>query len=283
MDPIRNISDTARWAAVFRARESQRKDALFRDPFAARLAGERGEQIAASMPYHNRNAWAWSMRTYLFDQFIDEQVADGVDMVVNLAAGLDARPYRMALPRNLRWIEVDLPELLDYKEEMLAGDVASCAVERVRMDLAELRPRRALFDRLGLESAKALVITEGVLIYFAPEDVASLAFDLNRPRGFRRWVLDLVSPGLKTMMEKNDGEQLVRAGAPLKFAPAEGPDFFLKHGWHPTDVRATLKAAAQRKRLPFLLRLLALFPDPKAPAGNRPWHGICLLEKEMSV
>lgn len=41
-DPlIRNISDTARWAAVYRARESQRLDALFRDPFARRLAGAR--------------------------------------------------------------------------------------------------------------------------------------------------------------------------------------------------------------------------------------------------
>jgi O-methyltransferase involved in polyketide biosynthesis len=60
---IRNISDTARWAAVYRARESERKDALFRDPFARRLAGERGEQIAAKLPKGNRNTWSWVMRT----------------------------------------------------------------------------------------------------------------------------------------------------------------------------------------------------------------------------
>jgi O-methyltransferase involved in polyketide biosynthesis len=42
---IRNISDTANWAAVYRARESERPDALFRDPFARRLAGELGERI----------------------------------------------------------------------------------------------------------------------------------------------------------------------------------------------------------------------------------------------
>lgn len=47
---IRHISDTALWAAVYRARETDRKDALFRDPFARRLAGERGEQIARANP-----------------------------------------------------------------------------------------------------------------------------------------------------------------------------------------------------------------------------------------
>ena len=48
---IRDISDTARWMAVYRARESERPDAVFTDPFARRLAGERGEQIANAMPF----------------------------------------------------------------------------------------------------------------------------------------------------------------------------------------------------------------------------------------
>ena len=54
---IRNISDTARWAAVYRARETKRSDALFRDPFARRLAGERGEEIANTIKFSNQNSW----------------------------------------------------------------------------------------------------------------------------------------------------------------------------------------------------------------------------------
>ncbi len=46
---VQNISDTARWAAVFRARETERPDALFRDPYARRLAGERGFQIVENL------------------------------------------------------------------------------------------------------------------------------------------------------------------------------------------------------------------------------------------
>ena len=110
---------------------------------ARRLAGERGERIAATMPFFEQHAWTWVTRTYLFDQFITEQVEQGVDLVLNLAAGLDARPYRMALPPSLRWVEVDLPELLAYKEEVLAGEKPVCELERVALDLAnaERTPR----------------------------------------------------------------------------------------------------------------------------------------------
>ena len=106
-DDLRNISDTARWVAIYRAIESDRPDALFHDPFARRLAGERGERIAETMEFANRHAWSFVARTVVFDRLIEDSIASGADMVVNLAAGLDTRPYRMALPANLPWIEVD--------------------------------------------------------------------------------------------------------------------------------------------------------------------------------
>src|SRR5258707_11551742 len=121
-DPlIRDISDTARWMAVYRARETERADAVFRDPYARALAGERGEQIARAAGFGEENAWSFLARTYLFDRFVTKQVKQGADLVVNLAAGLDTRPYRMELPASLRWIEGDLPEILGAKEESM-GD-----------------------------------------------------------------------------------------------------------------------------------------------------------------
>ena len=129
---IRNISDTARWVAVYRARETKRNDAVFRDPFARRLAGERGENIAASMSFAEKNSWPFVARTWLIDEVISRQVKLGTDMILNLAAGLDARPYRMNLPGSLHWIEVDLPEILDYKEEILRNERPVCDLTRVR-------------------------------------------------------------------------------------------------------------------------------------------------------
>ncbi len=55
------------------------------------------------------------VRTAVMDEIILRAIArDGVQAVVNLAAGLDARPFRLELPRTLRWIDVDLPAMQDY-------------------------------------------------------------------------------------------------------------------------------------------------------------------------
>jgi len=273
---IRNISDTARWVAIYRARETDRPDALFRDPFARRLAGPRGEEIASTLALKRDDSWPWTTRTVLFDRFIAEQVAAGADMVVNLAAGLDSRPYRMDLPESLVWVEVDLPELLDEKEAALAGETPHCKLERIRLDLANVAARRDLFDRLAARASKALVVTEGLLIYLSSEEVAALAEDLAKPAGFHRWVFELVSPGLLKMLQKKMGGHLSQAGAPLKFAPPEGAAFFEPFGWKPLDIRSILKTAGQLKRLPFFLSLISRLPEPKGPAGSRIWSAICL-------
>lgn len=143
---LQTISDTARWAAVFRARESDRPDALFRDPVARRLAGERGEQIANTLPYGDRYSWSFVTRTQVIDQLIHDQIQQGVDMVINLAAGLDARPYRMVLPPSFHWIEVDLPEIIHYKEKVLEGEKPAGNLERIGLDLVNGSARRDLFD-----------------------------------------------------------------------------------------------------------------------------------------
>jgi methyltransferase (TIGR00027 family) len=276
---IRNVSDTARWVAVYRARETERPDAHFRDPFARRLAGERGEQIARSMPLGRDSDWSMITRTWLGDQLINEQVQQGIDMVINLAAGLDARPYRMQLPATLKWIEVDLPEILSYKEGILRDEKPVCSLERVRLDLSNASARRELFAELGRRSNKSLVLTEGLLIYLTRDDVAGLAEDLAAPPSFQSWILDIASPGLLRLMAKRMAKQLTEA-APFKFAPPEGPNFFIPYGWKPVDVRSFLKNAARLKRLSLLLRLFALLPETEKSRRDRPWSGMCLLKKQ---
>ena len=201
-------------------------------------------------------------------------------MVINLASGLDARPYRMALPSSLQWTEVDLPAILAYKEEILAGEKPVCALERIRLDLSDASARRALFSQLGRRASKALVISEGLIIYLTSEGVSALALDLANPPSFQRWILDLASPGLLRLLQKNIGGPLGQAGAPLKFGPKEGPPFFARYGWNPIDVRSPLKTAARFKRLSLGMRILALLPESNGAQGSRPWSGICLLARQ---
>jgi methyltransferase (TIGR00027 family) len=275
---IRNISDTALWVAVYRARENERPDALFHDPFARKLAGERGEQIAKDMRAGMRHEWPYVARTVRFDQIITEQIKQGTDMVINLAAGLDTRPYHMDVPPSLKWIEVDLPGMIDYKEGILGKEKPRCALERVRLDLADVAGRRELFQRLGATAKKVLVITEGLLVYLTRDEVLALGRDLAAQSSFRDWAIDLCSPGLLKMLQKNLGA-LSEAGSPLKFGPEEGPDFFTACGWKPAEVYSMLKTAAKIKRLPVGMRLLALLPESNGRQGSRPWGAVCRLTK----
>ncbi|HXY01894.1 MAG TPA: SAM-dependent methyltransferase, partial [Candidatus Limnocylindrales bacterium] len=205
---VRHISDTALWAAYFRAEESKRPDALFHDPYAERLEGGKGAEIARSIPEGQAHAWAWVSRTYLFDQFIRKEIENGADLIVNCAAGLDARPYRMELPSNLQWVELDLPDILAFKEERLAQDKPRCALERIRVDLSKASERRRVFEEVGARGKHGAIITEGLLIYLSPEEVGSLATDLAGVGSFQKWLIDIGSPGLLQMMQKSAGRAL---------------------------------------------------------------------------
>jgi methyltransferase (TIGR00027 family) len=277
--PIRYVSDTAFFTALYRAHESARPDAVFRDPYAERLAGERGKQIVASNKFLEKNAWPYIARTYLIDRIIERHIAAGGDMVVNLAAGLDTRPYWMQLPPALRWVEIDLAAPLEYKESVLKDATPRCRLERIKTDLADGTARRAVFARLGNEAKNALVIAEGLLVYLTAEQNLELARDIAAVPSFRLYALDLASPGLLTMLQKRIGKDLEQAEAPLKFAPREGPDFFRQAGWEPVQVESMLHVAAKLKRLGFLFRLFAKFPDTKGRKPDSVWGGVVLYRK----
>jgi len=278
---IRNISDTARWVAAYRAMETERPDALFHDPYARRLAGDRGAQIASAMEFQGRNTWPFTMRTVLIDELLMQKIAQGADMVINLAAGLDARPYRLNVPASLRWVEIDLPEILAYKEEILVDEKPRCSLERLRVDLSKPEARRPVFEDLARRSKSAVILSEGLLVYLTSDDVTLLAADLATPASFRNWIIDLASPGLVKMLAKRSmGKALDTAGIPFKFAPPEGAEFFEKCGWKPLEVHSVFHKAAKLKRLPFWMRFFALFPDTPASRQKRPWSGVCLLGRK---
>ena len=144
---ITHVSDTARWTALYRATESARADALFSDPLAERLAGEQGRAIVAKTPVTSRSGWWLIARTKIIDDAIAEAIADGCDRVLNLAAGLDTRPYRLNLPADFPWIEADLPELLAEKTQLLADQTPRCRLTRSAVDLADPAARNAFFDQ----------------------------------------------------------------------------------------------------------------------------------------
>jgi methyltransferase (TIGR00027 family) len=136
---IEDVSDTAFMVAGFRAVETERPRPLFRDPLAAKLAGDRGKTNLATVPKNFIGAWSVVIRTVTIDDFIRQAIADGVDTIVNLGAGLDTRPYRVDLPKSLRWIEVDFPQMIELRKavspvvSLAAGLSGSSSISRTGM------------------------------------------------------------------------------------------------------------------------------------------------------
>jgi methyltransferase (TIGR00027 family) len=280
-DPIvSHVSDTARWVAVYRARESERPDALFRDPFAARLAGERGQAIAAATPRAAATAWSAVTRTKLIDDLVLQSIAQGCDRVLNLAAGFDTRPYRLALPRTLTWIEADLPALIDEKERLLVAETPACTLVRERVDLADSAARAAFLERAAEGASNALVLTEGLVVYLDDATVRALARDLAAKPAIRWWMLDLLSPGIRAMISSGMGGRHP-ARALVKFAPENGVAFFEALGWRARDVKTLFRAAARFRRAPLWMRALTIFPDPDPRRlGNARWSAVIRFERD---
>lgn len=274
-DTLQHVSDTALWVAHYRAEETARPDALFRDPYAKRLAGERGRKIARGMgPTAKYTRWILAIRTVVIDRFIDDAIRkEGIDTVLNLGAGLDSRPYRMtSLPESLRWIEVDHPQIIDHKEPLLAAEKPRCRLERIRLDLADHAARRKLFTDVSGRSGKVLVLTEGVLPYLTPEAVAELADDLRACANFQFWVAEYFSKDSYRYINNPDRMKKMK-NTPFRFFPDDWLGFFEMRGWQPYEIKYMGEETLRLGRRPpapwFAVLFRFLFPPAKWESYRR--------------
>jgi len=245
---VEDVSDTARWVAHYRALESERPGGILQDPLARRLAGERGRAIAQALPKLSLE-WMIPVRAKVYDELILEALAaGGVDVVLNLAAGLDTRPYRLPLPPALHWVEADLPSIIAEKAALLAGERPACELERVALDLTRPAELSALLSRFTASRQRVVVVTEGVLAYLDEADVRALAQALFAAPAVRLWLVEAAMPEVLARARRAWGKTLEPAGAAMKFAPASGLDFFSELGWHARSTRSLLDEAQRYRR-----------------------------------
>jgi methyltransferase (TIGR00027 family) len=279
---IQHVSDTAIWVAHYRALESERPDALFKDDLAKRLVGARGAAIAEGMGGSFRyTQWSVVIRTVVIDRFVQKLVGEGVDTVINLGAGLDTRPYRLDLPPSLRWIEVDYPAVIEHKERILGTQPPRVRLERIGLDLADVQQRRELLARLGSECRKALVLTEGVILYLSEDQVASLADDLQAQKSFQFWIAEYFAPQMYSHFRAQDRTQRLR-NAPVQFLPSDWFGFFQAHGWAPREVSylpEESKKLGRRMPLPLWARLVLRLAPAEAATRHMRLAGYAVLTR----
>jgi methyltransferase (TIGR00027 family) len=178
MDPV---GLTSRWVAAARARESERLDRLFDDPLAAALAGSEGfawlDHMERAQPWGGPALYV-VVRTRFFDDFLlRASWGTGARQVVLLAAGMDARAFRLNWPPGTRLYELDRPEVIDAKDAIAssAGAHPTCERWAIGVDLGRPSWPEALLSADEYEAQEPSVwLAEGLLFYMTEATTRTL-------------------------------------------------------------------------------------------------------------
>jgi methyltransferase (TIGR00027 family) len=237
---INHVSDTALMVAACRALETELPDAFARDPFAARLAGERGFAILNAVPYSMILRFGMAIRTRFLDELLAGVLAsEAITTVLSVGCGLDTRPWRLDVPPDLRWIEIDFPDVLDYKYGLLADERAHCQVERLSVDLNDQLQRQTMYDKAG---GRALMITEGVLMYLPAETVKALATEVWEKAGVAHWISDINTDAFnKALAGGQESDHLGHVQAPDALTGEQILDVLRSHGWTTAEMRSYIR------------------------------------------
>jgi len=267
---ITHVSDTALMVAACRALESESPDGFVHDPFAARLAGERGMAIFRGLPHPELMRFGIGVRSHFMDELLLEALASNpIATVLSVGCGLDTRPWRLELPADLRWIEVDFADVLNYKDALIAA-TPRCRRERLAADLTDAEQRRTIYTAAG--PAPALMITEGLLMYLPAATVEALAAEAWQESGVAHWMSDITTTAFAKAITTDrtvDPMRPVRkVQAPDSLEGEQMLDCLHRHGWI-TEARrsyiADMAFAAER-----IQRMMSNNPRPGGPPAFPP-------------
>jgi len=261
---ITHVSDTALMVAACRALESECSDGFVHDPFAARLAGERGLAMLRGLPQPEMMRFGIAVRSRFVDELLLEALASKpIATVLSVGCGLDTRPWRLELPPDLRWIEVDFADMLDYKDALMSAEKPRCRRERITADLNDAAQRRTIYAAAG--PAPALMITEGLLMYLPAATVEALAAEAWQESGIAYWVSDITTTAFAIAI-KMDTMRSVRGVQASDFLQGEQIlDSVRRHGWVTAARRSYITDTAFAME-----RIQRLMGDRPQPAGPPP-------------
>ncbi|WP_437677690.1 SAM-dependent methyltransferase [Sorangium sp. So ce131] len=243
---MEDISRTALWVAGMRALESERDNPLFRDPFARRLAGDAFvEDLRRSNTGDGAMPPAIEVRTRWMDNQVALAVGRGIRQVVILAAGMDARAYRLTWPPSTRLFEIDRDDVLQDKHAKLFDIAPRCERHAFSVDLGDDWPA-ALQGSAFVADAPTLWLVEGLLVYLPPDQVTRLFARLDALSATGSVVLlDVVG---RSMLESSRAKAL--HGLARQFGTDEPETLLAPLGWD-VNVHCTAVIGQQLGRWPF--------------------------------
>lgn len=149
-----------------KAAESALSDSLLHDQFAADAMRRLG-QSAPHLDVGHDMTIGIAMRAYLVDRWTRSFITRNPDAtVLHLGCGLDSRVFRIDPPDEVRWFDVDFPDVIALRRR-LYPDRASYTL------IGSSVTEPGWLDTIS-DDRPTIVVAEGVLPYLAAEDVYGL-------------------------------------------------------------------------------------------------------------
>ncbi|MEV6241476.1 SAM-dependent methyltransferase [Lentzea sp. NPDC051838] len=243
------VSRTALWVASMRATEASRPDRLHDDPLAAAVVASAMASEQSIPPAPPGAAEFMAVRTRFYDDFL----GSGPLQVVVLAAGLDARAFRLPWPSGTRLFELDLPELLAYKASLIdsVGLEAGCSRVVVPIDLRD-DWATALVAAGFSSSSPTAWIAEGLLQYLSEPDKKRLLdtiSGLSAPGS--RFAFDHMDTSADDRESVADALDRIRSmGAEFVATVSDPAGWLTAHGWSVAVDRVPALAVEYGRPLP---------------------------------
>jgi methyltransferase (TIGR00027 family) len=234
------LASTACWTAAVRAHESERADHLFHDPWAALLAGQADQIWLDRVPPGISKASDVGMviRTKFFDDFLLRATTEHqIRQVVIVAAGMDTRSFRLIWPEGTRLFELDQPELLAQKEQLLssAGASPTCWRQAIGADLRG--PWADTLCQTCFDPLQSSVwLLEGFLQYLPNAHVSHLLDEITTLSAAESWLgFDTVNHDMMTSTwTRSWVEFLEQSGVPWLSTMDEPEAVLAELGWAAT-------------------------------------------------
>lgn len=278
------VGQTAVGVAAARAAEGRRSDPLFDDPFAADFlaAAETALPVRPLVTEGNGNMWSWVLayvpiRTRFFDDYFRDACAAGCRQVVILAAGLDTRAFRLTWPAEVRLFELDTPEMMAFKEQVLAERAATPACQRmvISADLREDWPAAVVQAGFRPDEPTAW-LAEGLLVYLTQDECDQLLDRIGQLSTPGSWLATehADQATVQLMIDALDESPTATLFKTLwRSSGQEDPTSWLgRHGWQAHGYAATECAQAYGRPLP-------TFFGPVAQAALAADYGLVIAQR----
>jgi methyltransferase (TIGR00027 family) len=174
------------------------------------------------------------VRIRYFDDWLANSLRGLHHQVVMIAAGLDTRPFRLKIPADTTFYELDQPAVLQLKSDLLAQNNCgpSCRSVPVSVDLKQdwIGPLK----RAGFDPAKPSVwLAEGLFYYLQETDVRQLLQGISQNAAPGSLVgCDLVSDSFfRSPWSQKALENLAARGTPWLFGTDDPEQLFAEYGW----------------------------------------------------